>query len=708
MGKLFRILGWSLGLLVVLVVAAVLILPQVVDPNDYKEEIIAGVKQRTGRDLTIDGRIDLSVFPWLGVETGAVTLGNAKGFEGTAFAAVKGAAVRVKLMPLLSRRLEVDTIGLKGLELNLTRLKNGTGNWDDLAGNGKQEEGKARSVDGTQSMDGGLAGLTIGGIDISDARISWDDRSTGRKLSIEQFRLHSGPVVSGKPVDLKLGMTLQNEQPAINAKLEMKGVVALNEAAGIIDVGGLKIDLDAKGEALPGGAVTAVLEAAISAALNGSQVDVTGLRLSAGELMLNANLKGEGLDRQPAFSGDLDLAEFDLRKWMAGHAMALPPMADAKTLTRVGASLKLNAEGGATRINDIAVRLDESQLTGSATLRGSAIGFNLNLDSIDLDRYLPPAEERSDKPAAPSMAAGGGSASTREETLLPVEILRKLDLDGVLSIGRLTISKLLAEQLELTLKAKEGQLNLGQQVGNFYQGGFKGETSLDVRGKTPKTKMDAAATGTQIGPLLKDLSGQEKLTGKGRFSANLNTQGNSVDAFKRTLAGKLDFRFEDGALKGVNVAKAIREAKARLSGKPVPKSNEPEQTDFSELSGSGVITNGVLSNQDLSAKSPYLRVTGAGEVNLVAENLDYRVEGIVVNTGKGQGGEGLDELQGVVIPVHLTGPLASPDYTINWEKILLESQKEKLKEKIQEKLEEKLKGKGLPGGLQDKLRGLFN
>lgn len=716
MGKLLKILGWTIGLVLLLVAAAVLILPQVVDPNDYKDEIISKVKEQTGRDLTIDGRIELSVFPWLGVETGAVALGNAKGFEDKAFAAIKSAGVRVKLMPLLSRKLEVDRVDLKGLELNLTRLKDGTSNWDDLAGSGRQVEGKADSgaaAEGERSADGGLAGLTIGGIDISDARIVWDDRSSGQTISLDQFRLNSGPVASGKPVDLQLGMLLKNRDPAVNAKLDLKGVVKLNEAAGVVNVDGLKITLDAAGDALPRGAVKAVLEAAVSAALNGSQVDISGLSLNAGELKLSGDLKGRDLAGSPAFSGNLDLAEFNLRKWMGDHAMPLPAMADANTLTRLAAGLKLNAEDGATRMSDLAVRLDESQISGSVMLRGSAIGFDLNLDAIDVDRYLPSDEEKSDKgataqPSATASTTGSGGSAAGEETLLPVETLRGLDIDGTLSIGRLTIKKLLAEQIKLVLKAKGGQLNLGQQVSKFYQGGYSGESSLDVRGKTPRARINAAAAGIQIGPLLQDLSGQERLTGKGRFSTNLDTQGNSVNAFRRTLRGKFDFNFEDGAVKGFNAAQVIREAKARLSGKPVPKNSESEQTDFSELSGSGTITNGVLSNQDLLAKSPYLRVNGAGEVNLVQESLDYRVEGVVVNTSKGQGGEGLDELQGVVIPVHLTGPLASPKYTINWEKVLLESQKGKIKEKIQEKLEEKLKGGKLPEGLQDTLKGLFN
>ncbi|MCP5417398.1 MAG: AsmA family protein [Chromatiaceae bacterium] len=713
MGKVIKVVGWGLGVLLLLVLAAAVILPQVVDPNDYKDEIIAKVKEQTGRDLIIDGRIALSVFPWLGVETGAITLGNAQGFDGKAFAAVKSATVRVKLMPLLSRKLEVDTVGLKGLELNLVRRKDGISNWDDLAGAGQSGvpvERTSQSGGGEQGGESaGLAGISIGGIEISDAGIDWDDRSTGQHIVIEQFQLSSGPVMSGKPVDLQLGLLLRSEEPAVNTTLGVSGVLLLDEADGVIEMRDLRISATSKGEMLPGGALNAILEAAVHATLDGSKVDITGLKLNAGELNLSGQLHGQDLQRQPVFSGHLELADLNLRQWMVDQAMTPPSMTDPETLRRIGASLDLSVAAGATRLENLLVRLDESRLTGNVTLRGSAVGFDLTLDTLDLDRYLPASDSKgeAEKRSQSGKRNEQGNA-TDEEGLLPVETLRQLKLNGTLNVGRLIINRLLAEQLKLTLKAGNGELELDQQVGMFYQGDFKGKSRIDVRGKSPITRVIGDANNIQVGPLLNDLAGQDKLLGKGRFSFDLTTRGNSVDAFRRSLDGKLDFRFENGAVKGFNVARSIREAKARLAGKPLPSGKEPLQTDFSELSGSGVVRKGTLNNQDLLAKSPFLRVNGAGDINLVTESLDYTVEGVIVNTAKGQGGEGLDDLQGVKIPVHLSGSLAAPRYSINWEKVLLESQKGKVREKIQEKIEEKLKGGKLPGQLQDALKGLFN
>ena len=130
-----------------------------------------------------------------------------------------------------------------------------------------------------------------------------------------------------------------------------------------------------------------------------------------------------------------------------------------------------------------------------------------------------------------------------------------------------------------------------------------------------------------------------------------------------------------------------------------------EQTDFSELSGSAKITNGVINNQDLLAKSPFLRVNGAGTVNLPKETLNYTVETRIVSTAKGQGGEDLKDLEGLNIPVKLTGSYLAPKYSVDWGKVLVSSQKAKVEEKVEEKkqeLQDKIKDK-----LGDKLKGFF-
>jgi AsmA protein len=210
--------------------------------------------------------------------------------------------------------------------------------------------------------------------------------------------------------------------------------------------------------------------------------------------------------------------------------------------------------------------------------------------------------------------------------------------------------------------------------------------ALNVNGKTPTLRIQSNLSDIQAGPLLKQLTDEERLTGKGRFRAKLNASGNSVEGIKRTLGGNIDFRFEDGAVKGVNLAQIIRDGKALFKGESRPESDEPVQTDFSELSGSGVINQGVLTNRDLLAKSPYLRVNGAGTVSLVSEQLDYDLDTTIVDSAMGQGGEELAELEGKLIPVHFYGPYSDPEYSIDWTQVVLGSKEEELKERLIDKL----------------------
>lgn len=690
MGKALKIIGGLFGLVVVLIVAAVIIVPMVVDPNDYKDEVIAKVKEQTGRTLSMPGDLKLSVFPWIAVETGKISLSNPKSFGDKPFAEVNEVSVRVKLLPLLSRKVEVDTVGLDGLNLNLIKNKKGVTNWDDLAkGSGDKEKAEPKGDD-----DGSAPELTIGGVDISNARVSWTDQSAGQSYKVDQFFLKTGAIVNGQPVSLEMGMNLESAAPKVSAAVTLEATIALNESAGVVEVSDLKFKVDAEGADLPGGKAQLELEAAIKAALNGSSLSVTGLQLSSGDLKLSGELKGEALTSKPAISGNLKLAELNLRKWLEGLGLPVPETADASVLGRIGGDVTLKSKGNATEISSINLVLDDSKITGNGQLQGSAVAFKLAIDAIDVDRYLPPEGAAEAAPAKESKATG-------DEPLLPVEMLRSLNLNGEITIGELIIKKFKAAQVIVKVKAKGGKISLDQGIGKIYEGSYKGRIDLNVAGKTPTMKIEKHLKDVAAGPLLKDMLGEERLLGKGQFNTAITSRGNSVNAIKRGLNGKLDFRFDNGAVKGFNLAQSIREAKAKFSGTPAPKSDQPQQTDFSELSGSGVFKNGVLNNQDLLAKSPYLRVTGAGTVNLVNETLDYLVKAVVVSTDKGQGGEGLDDLKGVPIPVKLTGPLAAPSFSVDWGKVLTGTQKAKLEEKkaeVKEKVEEKVR---------DKLKGFF-
>jgi AsmA protein len=211
-----------------------------------------------------------------------------------------------------------------------------------------------------------------------------------------------------------------------------------------------------------------------------------------------------------------------------------------------------------------------------------------------------------------------------------------------------------------------------------------------------KQKLD----GISIQPLLKDLLGKDPLEGRGSVSLDLQTQGATVSALKKALAGQAALSLSDGAVNGINVAKLLREVKAGLSNKSVTTTaSAVEKTDFSALSASFRIAGGVAHNDDLKLTSPFLRMSGGGDIDIANERIDYLAKVSVVNTSTGQQGKSLAVLKGVTVPLRLRGPFSELAYSLelgdlveDLAKAKLDENKEQIKAKVVEKLGDQLKG----------------
>jgi AsmA protein len=410
-------------------------------------------------------------------------------------------------------------------------------------------------------------------------------------------------------------------------------------------------------------------------------------------MQLEGELNGTAVLDDPSFSGEIRVGEFVPREVM--QALDLPPLvvSDAAALGKADAQLQLKATTDSVNLSELQVRLDDSTLKGTlsvANFARPAIRFGLQLDQIDVDRYLPPS---SDAPPVPPTAAAAAGAQ-----MIPVDTLRELDVEGELKIGQLKVSGLRSSDISMKLAAKSGVVRVYPAKASMYEGKYQGDIKLDVRGKQPKIIMDERLSGIQVGPLLKDLTGDDTLSGTTQAGAKLTASGQTPEQFTKTLNGKVDFKFTDGAVKGFNLAAMIRNAQAKLEGKPVPPDTGPNQTDFSSVTGTANITNGVVRNRDLMAMSPLLRVQGTGDIDLPKESLDYLVTAKVVSDLEGQGGKGLADLKGIEIPVQLSGTFADPKYKIQLDKVLKKKAEKKIKKKLNKELEKKF---------GDQFKGLF-
>ncbi|MDH3713302.1 MAG: AsmA family protein [Gammaproteobacteria bacterium] len=674
------------GLLVLAIVLVVSFLATF-DPNSYKSELAATVKQQTGRDLSIPGDVRLSYFPWLGFETGGVTLGNAQGFGETPFAQISAVKVKVEVLPLLRRVLSIDVVELIGLRLDLQKSRDGASNWDDLAGAG--DEGGQTDSGGTGESGGAapvLAALSLGGLKIEDAAVRYRDAQSGQDITLNEVSLLTGKVVLSKPFDVELNAKAAVNEPNLTAALRMTARLTANLDAQRYTIADLDFAADLAGDPVPAGAMSLTLTGGAEADLAAQVARIFALEVTAGALTAQLDGEVKQLDATPQFDIKLDIPTFDARQLM--QELALPPLntADADVLREVAVQAQAAGSPLAVDVKLLAIALDDTQIEAAAELRNLGdpkqlprITAQANISKIDLDRYLPSEPEQ---PAAQTGAGGGSAAPTADDTPigLPIELLRTLNARAEVKLGAVTVKKLNISDVALVLSARDGVVRLDPLSLSLYDGLFKGRTIIDVRGAQPKFDVRAQLAGVQAGPLLADFMGDDKVHGRSDANLAITTRGETVGALKKALNGTVAVAFQDGAIKDFNLAEELRRAEAKLK-KQDYRSAGTQPTDFSSATVSGRFKNGVLHTSDLDLRSPLLRVGGEGQIDVAAETMDYLATVTFTGEKTGQGGAAGEDLKGLPIPVRVTGAFDDPTIKLELAKALEAKARAELKKK---------------------------
>ncbi|NOY66391.1 MAG: AsmA family protein [Gammaproteobacteria bacterium] len=646
MNKPLKILGFTAIIIAVLFVGAIILASIFIDPNDYREEITELVKKETGRELTIKGDLSLSFFPWVGLSIGETSLSNAKGFGDKAFARFKQIKVKVKVMPLLSQTVVMDSIVLDGVNVNLAKNKQGRSNWDDLV----QESTTPKKTEEDKASGKDSAAVSIGGLSIINANLSWDDEQAGVDYHVEGLNLETGALGKGKPVDLDLGFTVKDKKAGTSWKVGLSTLVNLDK--------------------------------------DKQSLSMSALKLQLGGLKLDGSINITQLNNEPVVRMNLKSNTFVPRELAGEFGVVLPKTNDATVLGKAQLELSINASATKLDVSKLILYLDDSILKGNATVSNFAhpsIRYQIAIDDIDVDRYMPPVA----KSEAKTEAKVKTGADDRID--LPVEMLRGLDVKGSFKIGKLKVTNLRSESVEMVLSAKQGLIRVFPASAKMYGGRYTGDITLDVRGNQMILSMNEKLSKIQSAPLFKDLMDMDWVEGTANLSAKLTGKGNTVSAIKKQLNGTLGFAFLDGSIKGVNIPLKIRRAYNIIKGLPAP-ANEPEKTDFTSMKGSAIVRNGVIDNRDLDIQTPLLRVQGAGTADLVKESMSYLVKAKVVASLSGQGGDSLAKLKGVTIPVRIKGPFKKLAYKVELGDVLKQEVKNKLKRKLKNKLKDRFKG----------------
>lgn len=459
----------------------------------------------------------------------------------------------------------------------------------------------------------------------------------------------------------------------------------------------------AKGETI---ALTAKLDGAqrnanIALKLSGTEGSAKAIKIGALTLDVDARAQDNAVkgNFSTPVTGNLETKVFELPKIAANFTVSGPTIPQKSM--QVPLSGWLRADLGKEDVGaDLKTKFDVSNIQaklGMARFKTPAYRFDVVIDQLNVDKYLPPKQA-----GAP---AGEKPKPTQKEPEKPIDLsaLKTLELDGKLKVGQLQVENVKAANVRVDMKAHAGKLDVDPLSANMYQGSVAG--AMMVNANTNQYAVKQKLTGISIGPLLRDVANKDVLEGKGNVMLDVTTAGTLVSQMKRALGGNARVELRDGAIKGIDLAGAVRSVKSKFGGKDAEGTgSSQEKTDFSEMSASFAIKNGVAHNDDLSLKSPFIRVTGTGDVDIGADSVDYVVKAGVVGSMAGQGGKELGDLKGLTIPVRVAGPFDALKYKVEFSQMIGGASKEQLKETAREALKENL-GKQLDKGDLGKLLG---
>jgi AsmA protein len=335
--------------------------------------------------------------------------------------------------------------------------------------------------------------------------------------------------------------------------------------------------------------------------------------------------------------------------------------------TLSGLNVGIKADGQKLALQGLDVKLDDTRIQGNVGVSQFSkplYTFDLNIDKLDLNRYLPASETKAgDSKATEKMADKGDQA-------IDLSALKALNAQGSIRVGWLKYGKTEAKNLNIGLKAQDGLASLDPLNVDVYQGTVRGAVKLDARA-TPAVAIQQNLQNIAVGPLLVDTINNDMLSGNGNLNLNVTAQGNTVTALKKSLGGSVDLRMAEGAVKGFDLAGAIRDAKGKLNvlkGQSNAETDKSKKTDFSELTATFNIKNGVAHNDDLAMKAPVFRLTkgeSKGDIDIGKEQINYLAKPTLVNSLKGQGGKDAEQLGSVGVPVKITGTFAAPKFGID-------------------------------------------
>ncbi len=702
MRRFIRIAGISLAALISLLIIAVVMLTHYVNPNDYKAEIMSSAHKATGRNLSISGNISLSFFPWLGVNVQKIQLSNPEGFKVQNFASAEEAEIKLRLLPLLFGKIELGSLVLNGVELNLIENSSSTNNWSDLQA---QEEPTSTST-ATQKSESSPSFelINIENVAIHNAHIRYTD-SQQNTLDFTQVDFDSSNIGMRQSFPVSLSLSFNQKAPARQIQFNGKAQVYIDPENQVYQIQSL--NSDGTFSANPIKLLPFHAEANLKLDLKKKQWLLDKLKASIGQLQLNT--KAQGTLNEFSAKGIASIPSFNAQNLLQ-QISPTTQFKNAQALKQVSANFDYSVQNSTLNIPNLKLTADQSQINANLSYAfgvAPAINFDVNADKINLDQYQTSTSAKTKTAENSSyfiQTALAAPASVKNSTLLPLSTLRGLAWKGKVQIAQLIYSGISFQKVMASTVAQSNTISINPLSALVHQGTVSGSLSVNLQSNTPSWNISLNLNKLNLDKALANGDKNSKLSGLLSLNTRLNTLGNTTSALLNNLQGSGNLSLVKGVLKGVDVNYWLKQGvsfldkglKNGLGKLLLDAKTNTNQTPFEDMQASFTIYNGVLNNQDLKLTSSDFFAKGNGSINLPQQSINYRVFAALNPSSKQILSKALTSNQ--QIPILITGSLDNPKVQLDMAVLTKSLLQNELKNQV-------LKPITLPGGAVTNILG---
>lgn len=682
-----NLLKWSLRIVVtfvLLIVVAAFVLPMVIDPNDYKDSIEEKAQTTLNRKVHLNGEIQWKVFPWLALTFNDVELENEKGFKGTNLAKINKLSAQVKILPLLSKNIEIGRVKLEDAQFNLQITKRGNSNWQSILDHLNKDQPEKVSTD--QSFSGSI---NIAGVDLSNIKINYTDLQSKTQAVITQFNLTTGQITKGKAVELDASLRLLMPDTGLNVDVssDISAKNLLSDNKGVVaTINGFNI----KGKLSAQDKIP--LEISIkkpgTVDLDKDALNIPSLLIELGDAKIVTNVAGTNISKPNSkMLGNYQIDAFDLNAFLKKLTGAYFVTDGSFDDFSSSGSWQLGTNSMA--LSQLKINFSDTVVTGVTNIKNldkMSGTFKLNINKLNVDAFL------------------GNGETTESSTSATVQTpdINFGRLKGQVTIDQLLASGTSTKNLKITVNTNGPKMVLSPIKADFYQGLLITAIKVDTKASKNKVIVEHKMNKIHAGPLLTDLAGSKLLTGIGDLDINLNIDKPFSDVPLKTAHGKINYTLKDGAVYGVDVFGMMQKGLSLLYPEVKEEGQiDEKKTSFALMQIDADINQGVLTTNTLKIESPYLVIGGKLTIDLVNMTIDGTIEPVLLDIPKELVSDKYQKLLNLPIPVSLSGSLLEPNIKIDAKKLILSTQKQRIdkeKDKLKGKLLDSLFGKKNEGG----------